>query len=137
MATKFDIKKLLEPPCDACGAKCCRYVSIEIDKPTGKRDYDTIRWYLLHRNVNVYIDHEEEWFVEFITPCEELRPANRCGAYEERPQVCRDHGWPIGTCEFFDDPTKHYFTSAADFEAYLAKKNIDWRWKRRPRTAKA
>lgn len=120
-------------PCTSCGAQCCRYVAVEIPRPSSKRDYDTVRWYLLHRNIQVFVDHDGEWFVEFVTPCEALLPDHRCGTYESRPQVCRDHGWPIGSCEHFASPCRHLFQSVGEFEQYLDGKRIDWRWKRRPR----
>lgn len=136
MTRKIDFSKMLTLPCIECGAKCCRYVSVEMDRPTCKADYYTIRWYLLHRNVHVYIDHDNDWYVEFITECEALQPDHRCGAYETRPQVCRDHGWPAGSCEHFEVPYKVYFKTSAEYEAWLDRRKIDWRWKRRPKTAR-
>lgn len=126
-------KRYKEPPCIACGAQCCRYVAIEIDKPTNKRDFENIRWYLLHENVYVFIDHDNVWHVEFRTKCRALGEDQRCHEYDTRPQLCRDHGLPVGSCEFFDSPYKHRFTQPEEFERYLDKKKIDWRYKRRPR----
>ena len=120
-------------PCFECGAQCCRYVAVEINRPRSKRDYDNIRWYLLHHNVYVFIDHDNEWHIEFKTKCRSLADDHRCVEYETRPQVCRDHGWPIGSCEFFDNPYKILFTSLEQFERYLDKQGIDWRYKRRPK----
>jgi len=57
--------------CKGC-TQCCTNVSVEMDKPTTKTEYDQIFWLLLHKNVAVYIDHEKDWLVEFETPCEEL-----------------------------------------------------------------
>ena len=134
MTTPRDPSTYLAPPCTECKAKCCRYVAVEIDSPTCKQGYDTVRWYLLHKNVQVYVDHGKDWFVEFATDCEVLQPDFMCGDYEARPQICREHGWPVGSCEFFEDPCRHYFKGVKDFEAYLENKGIDWRWKRRPKT---
>lgn len=125
-----DPNKFTVPPCVECGAKCCRYVAIEIDRPTTKKDYDHIRWYLLHENVNVFLDHDKIWHIEFVTKCRALADNHLCTEYERRPQLCRDHGWPIGSCEFFDSPYLHYFNSIESFEAYLDKKGIDWRFKK-------
>ena len=77
--------------CIECRGKCCGYVSIEIDEPTNKEDMDDIRWYLMHKNVNVYIDEDRDWFVEFQTPCEGF-DRERCEIYDDRPKICRDHG---------------------------------------------
>lgn len=108
-------------------------MAIEIDRPTTKREYDDIRWYLLHKNINVFIDHDGDWHVEFQTPCEALADDHRCMQYEKRPQICRDHGWPAGTCEFFASPYRARFTRPEEYERYLDRKKIDWRYKRRPK----
>ena len=136
MSSPSDVLKRLTLPCHECRAKCCRYVGIEIDRPTCKRDYDSIRWYLLHKNISVYIDHDNDWFVEFQTVCEDLDADGACARYNKRPQICREHGWPVGSCEFFEDPHKRLFHTARQFELYLEERGIDWRWKRRPRAEK-
>ncbi|NCC53062.1 MAG: hypothetical protein EOM20_17875 [Spartobacteria bacterium] len=110
------------PPCHACDALCCRYVAIQIDKPTEKRDFDNIRWYLLHKNVQVFRDLEKDWFIEFITPCEQLGPDNACLVYDQRPRICREHGEPPMLCEQLDNPYLNLFQTVADLDAYLAAK---------------
>ncbi len=122
------------PPCLECGAQCCRYIAVEIDTPKTKKQYDDIRWYLLHENVYVFIDHDNAWHIEFKTKCRSLTDDNLCREYETRPQVCRDHGWPVGTCEFFDSPYKQHFTSPEAFERYMDRTKKDWRFKRRPKS---
>ena len=79
-------------PCHGCG-ECCDYVAVEIDNPTGFKDYDNIFWYLTHRNVSVYLDWEGDWFIEFATPCEHQGPSKTCGIYEGRPRMCSDFSW--------------------------------------------
>ena len=69
------------PPCEECGGKCCDYVAIEIDTPKTKTDFDNIRWYLVHENINVFIDHNKKWHVEFRTPCEKQLSDKKCGIY--------------------------------------------------------
>ena len=119
--------------CDRCDAMCCRYVATEIDRPTCKRDYDNIRWYLLHRNVYVFIDHDGGWFIEFETPCECLDADGRCARYTERPRICREHGDGAVDCELHGETAPHVerFGSAEGFEAWLDERGIDWRWRRR------
>ena len=34
--------------CASCAAKCCRYFALPIDTPTTWKDFDSIRWFLLH-----------------------------------------------------------------------------------------
>lgn len=123
-------------PCTECGAKCCRYVAIEIDTPKTKKQYDDVRWYLLHENISVFVDHDNNWHIEFKTRCRSLADDHRCIEYDTRPQVCRDHGWPIGSCEFFDSPYKLRFDSVEAFERHMDKTGKDWRYKRRPKTTK-
>lgn len=87
----------------------------------------------MHKDVFVYIDHEDDWFVEFETPCENLTEAHHCKKHKERPKICRDHGEEEGTqCVFFsdDDPHTHRFSTAAEFEEYLESKGKQWRWKK-------
>lgn len=118
--------------CQRCGAACCRYVAIEIDRPTAKTDYDHVRWYLLHVGVTVFIDHDNRWFVEFETPCRELKSDHLCGRYRERPRICRSHGDEDESCEYFATPYKRQFRAIGEFEAYLEKRGIDWRFKQLP-----
>jgi len=116
--------------CEDCGSACCTYVAMEIDKPTCKRDYDYIRWYLLHEGVHVFVDHEDCWFVEFKTPCARLGVDGRCTDYEDRPKICREHGQDGQPCEYFESPHKIDFGSAREFEAFLNSRGVDWRWRR-------
>ncbi len=118
------------PPCEECGGRCCRYVAIEIEKPSAKNDYDNIRWYLLHRDINIFVDHDGKWYIEFRTPCEQQMEDHRCGIYSVRPRICRAHGNSEGECEYYDTPFKHYFSTEKDFLAFLEKKGIDWRFRR-------
>jgi len=119
--------------CESCKGTCCRYIAIQIDAPTSKREYDHMRWYLLHRGVHVFVDHDGDWFVEFKTDCSELTDDNVCGAYGKRPRICREHGDIDGICEFHaeGEPHKHRFSSAREFEAYLDRRGTKWRWKKK------
>jgi len=118
-----------QPPCEKCGGSCCNYVAIQIDKPSCKKDFDYIRWYLAHKNVNVFVDHDKNWFVEFRTGCDFLQKDKRCAIYPERPRICRDHGNGEGECEYYDTPYSEYFSSLDQFESYLKKRNKEWRYK--------
>jgi len=119
-----------QPPCEKCGAKCCHYVAIEIERPTTKKSCDYIRWYLNHRDVNVFVDHDRKWYVEFRSPCDALSEDLRCSIYPDRPKICRDHGSEDGDCEYFDSPYILYFTSSDEFERYMDNKGVDWKYRR-------
>ncbi|MFH1715624.1 MAG: YkgJ family cysteine cluster protein [Elusimicrobiota bacterium] len=111
------------PVCGECGGKCCKYITIEIDKPTCKTDYDNIRWYLLHENIYVYIDEDKDWFIEVKNKCRELSPKGRCLNYKDRPDVCKEHGVTEDEeCEHYGNPYTKLFKSIEEFEKYLDKK---------------
>lgn len=86
--------------CDYCSAKCCKYFALPIEEPANRRDFDFIRWYLLHDRASVFVD-EEEWYLLVHTTCKHLQADQRCGIYETRPQICRDY--TTKNCEYEDD----------------------------------
>lgn len=119
--------------CVKCGARCCRHVALAIDKPTCKRDYDNIRWYLMHQDVQVSVDHDGDWLLTFRARCKNLTTENKCARYAARPDVCRNYPDENSYCEYEsqDPPHTDIFESAEEFEAYLERMGIDWRWKRK------
>ncbi len=48
--------------CTYCTAKCCRYFALPIDKPTTWRDFDHMRWFLLHEKASVFVE-EGDWYL--------------------------------------------------------------------------
>ena len=117
--------------CVACKAHCCRHVALEIDRPTCKRDYDNIRWYLLHRDVRIFVDHENTWNIEFRAVCENLAKDYSCTDYVNRPRICRRYPGKNAYCEYETDESayKEVFATCEAFEAYLENKKIDWRFR--------
>ena len=83
--------------CEHCAAACCRYLAIPLDKPTTRRDYDDIRWYLMHEGVSVFVE-DGDWYIQYQTNCKKLAPDNRCGVYETRPEICR--AYEFGECDY-------------------------------------
>lgn len=120
-----------QPSCEKCTAQCCRHIAIEIDKPTTKKEYDYIRWYLLHKDVSVFIDNNKGWFIKFQTPCEKISDDNNCGYYEERPKICRDYPGEDEACEFEgeDDYYIEMFDTEEEFLDYLDSKRKKWEYK--------
>lgn len=102
--------------CEHCAALCCRYIALPIDTPRQPRDYEDIRWYLMHEGVSVFVE-DDQWYIAFHTVCRHLQPDQRCGIYARRPRICReystencdyhsgDYGWELHlTCpEHLDD----------------------------------
>jgi Fe-S-cluster containining protein len=120
-------------PCAGCD-HCCRYVAIGIPTPRSKRDFDNIRWYILHQNVSVMADWEGQWMVQFDTPCEWL-VEGRCTHYEFRPDVCRDYD--PAECERYciKPAEKFLIRTERDLERFLAEreKRVAARARRRRR----
>lgn len=86
--------------CDHCSAKCCRYFALPIEEPKSRRDFDFIRWYLLHERASIFTE-DDTWYLLVHTTCKHLQPNNLCGIYETRPQICREYS--TKNCEYEDD----------------------------------
>jgi Fe-S-cluster containining protein len=98
---------------------------LPLEEPTSRRDFDFIRWYLLHDRASVFTE-DDTWYLLVHTDCKHLLPDNRCGIYETRPQICREYS--TDNCEFGDEWTyDRYFETpeqVAEYsEAIFAKKN--------------
>lgn len=103
--------------CDHCVAKCCRYFALPIDTPEEEKDYQYIRWYLLHDRASVFVD-DGTWYLLVHTTCKHLQPDHRCGIYETRPQICREYS--TDNCEYEDDWTyDQYFETPEQVEEYM------------------
>ncbi|MBI1827004.1 MAG: YkgJ family cysteine cluster protein [Planctomycetes bacterium] len=83
--------------CEHCTAACCRYVAVPLDKPRRPKDYDDVRWYLMHDGITVFIE-DGDWYIQFQTKCRNLQLDHRCGIYTERPVICRDY--EPGECDY-------------------------------------
>lgn len=104
--------------CEKCNGKCCRYVAIEIDTPEDLKDLENIRWYVLHKNINVYVDANYQWHIEFLTPCENLGENNLCQIYDKRPKICREYN--PDECLFHNDYEEKYtFRNLEDVDKYI------------------
>lgn len=111
-------------PCEGC-SNCCEYMSMEIDQPKSVDDFDALVWYLLHKDVWVYIDDDTDWYVQFNTPCEKLA-FRRCTYYVNRPRVCREYE-PADCVRYGGgEPEKFLFKNEQDLFQWMARK--------RPRT---
>lgn len=99
---------MTEKTCEGCGL-CCKYVALEIDKPEDEKDFDQIRWFLIHKNVWVFIDHDNSWNIQFNTPCENLNEKMLCSIHplalgtkeDHRPKICDDY--ELDSCEKWGD----------------------------------
>lgn len=107
--------------CEHCTAACCRYIALPIDKPRSRRDYDDIRWYVMHEGVSVFVE-EGDWYVQFQARCKNLQEDNLCGVYETRPKICREY--EAHECDYAGGAYTYdlVFTHASQVESYARDK---------------
>jgi uncharacterized protein len=106
-----------ESLCDHCTAKCCRYFALPLDTPEARKDFDALRWFLLHQRTSIFVD-DATWYLLVHTECRHLQPDQRCGIYETRPQICRDYS--TKKCEYEDEWTyDQYFETPEQLEEYV------------------
>ena len=122
------IKITSENKCSFCeGAKCCTYITQEIDTPRSMIDFDHMLWQISHRDIKFYKD-DDGWYLLVESKCLNLQPDGRCGIYDERPWVCREHSNDF--CEF-DQPAEEgfdlYFEDYAALEKYCRKRFKNWK----------
>lgn len=102
--------------CDHCTAKCCRYFALPIDTPSTRKDFDYIRWFLLHDRASVFTD-DDTWYLLVHTTCRHLQADNRCGIYHTRPEICREYS--TENCEYEDSWVyDRYFETPEQVEEY-------------------
>lgn len=101
---------------------CCRYVTIPLEKPRSKEKIDHYIWYLLHKNVQIYIDNDGDWNLLFITPCTKLLPTGKCAIYPTRPKICKDYS-PKSCSRTGKDHTHLFMTPEAMLE-YLEEQKV-------------
>lgn len=125
--------------CEHCTGYCCRYIALPIDTPDSKKDFDDIRWYLLHEGVAVFVE-DGEWFINIQTKCRHLRSDYMCGIYETRPQICRDYS--TDNCDYHsgDYGWAEHFTAPEHLDEFVkmrtAEKRITADTKRSTRSKK-
>jgi len=116
-----------EKNCEGCGARCCKYVVMEIDVPEDLNDFENIRWYVAHENVNVFVEDDGSWNIEFLTPCSYLTKEDICSIHEDfvtgkikRPDICRN--FSTDQCPYHNDYEELYrFTKMEDVDMYIEK----------------
>lgn len=103
--------------CDHCTAKCCKYFALPMERPTNRKDFDFVRWFLLHERAAAFVE-DGTWYLLVNTRCKHLQGDNRCGIYQTRPQICREY--TTDDCEFDEDWVyEQYFESAEQIAEYM------------------
>jgi Fe-S-cluster containining protein len=115
---------------------CCRYYAFEIDKPTTRRDFEDLRWYLYHDDSILFVE-DGRWYLQVNRPCKALLPDNRCGVYENRPAICREY--TTKACDWHGDDYAydHLFTEPEQLERFGREFLAEKRRRRRRATARA
>ncbi len=116
-----------ENKCASCkGATCCTYITQQIDTPRTQQDFSNLLWQVSHQGVHAFRD-EGIWYLLFEGRCTHLQADGRCGIYETRPQVCRDHSNDY--CEL-DAPREEgfdlHFKGYDELLEYCKKKFKNW-----------
>lgn len=88
--------------------------------------FDVLLWQIAHKGVHVFKDGNG-WYLLCMTKCEYLQPDNRCGIYEVRPMICREHS--NDSCELdvpIDEGCDLYFQTFEELDAYCRKRFKTW-----------
>lgn len=113
--------------CSFCrGSKCCQYVTESIITPRSISDFDHLLWQISHPNINIYKD-DEGWYLLFLSQCQHLLNNGRCGIYDIRPMICREHS--NNHCEFdttIEADSELYFHNYAELNKYCRKRFKSW-----------
>lgn len=111
------VKLTPENKCSYCeGSKCCTYITQELDTPRAMSDFDHLLWQLSHRNIQAYKD-EDGWYLLINEPCLHLEKGGRCGIYDVRPIICREHSNDY--CEFDSSAEDDFELFFDGYEALL------------------
>lgn len=88
--------------CDFCTGKCCKYIALPIDEPDDRKEFDNLRWYVMHGGgtINLFVE-DGQWYLMIHQSCQHLLDDNRCGIYHTRPRICREYH--TDACEYYDD----------------------------------
>lgn len=106
--------------CEHCTGECCKYIALPIDEPETKRDFDDMRWYLMHGGITLFVE-DGDWYIQFRSTCRHLQEDHRCGIYETRPQICREY--KAHECDYAggDYQYDHLFTEPEQIVAFAKK----------------
>ena len=103
-----------ETKCGTCTALCCSYFALEIDTPDEPEDFENLRWYIIHEDVNIFVD-DETWYLQIFRKCTWL-DGNACGRYDDRPKICREYSDEL--CDKDGTESDLVFRNIEELEAY-------------------
>jgi Fe-S-cluster containining protein len=103
--------------CGGCTALCCNYFALEIDGPEEPEDFENLRWYIIHEDIQIFVD-DDVWFLQIMRKCTWL-DGNKCGNYENRPTIC--HEYSDDMCDKDGVESDIQFRNIEELEAYRDK----------------
>jgi len=104
--------------CEGCDAICCRYITVPLEVPETLDDFENIKWYVAHKNIEVNVEEDGLWYIKFFTDCEHIDKNNLCKIYKNRPKVCREH--KTKSCEKYNKENFLLtFKNIKDVEGYI------------------
>jgi Fe-S-cluster containining protein len=112
-------KKVKKIQCDKCDGLCCRYFALPIEDPEDWDDFDDIRWYLCHENIDVFLE-DGDWYMNVRNKCKHLSEKDyKCDMYEKRPKICR--GYKMADCDYTsaDYGYELHFKNDRQMEEYM------------------
>ena len=89
-------------------------------------DFDHLLWQVSHKNLHIYKD-SDGWYLLFLNECQHLQSDGRCGIYETRPKICRDHTNDF--CEYditIEESSELYFSDHKALDDYCRKRFKSW-----------
>jgi len=104
--------------CRGC-VKCCTYITVEIDAPRAAWEYDQWIWALHHRNIQIYVERPERWFLHVETVCDQLNAEGRCAIHGRHPVLCREYDPRSCERRLPLADTRAWFEDAAQLETWL------------------
>lgn len=107
--------------CSGC-VKCCTYITIEIDAPRAAWEYDQWIWALHHRNIQLYLERPERWFIHVDAVCEQLNDRGRCSIHGRHPVLCREYDPRSCERRLPLADIVAWFSNAGEFEEWLRRK---------------
>ncbi len=107
--------------CAGC-VRCCTYVAVEVDAPDTPWQYDQYVWLLYHKNIWMYVEKGNHWYVQFETVCEKLSPVGSCTVHGTHPVLCKKYD--ARNCERRGELSDVVarFTNGDDLVAWIAEK---------------
>ncbi len=118
--------------CGGCTALCCSYFALEIDTPDEPDDFENLRWYIIHEDVKIFVD-DDTWYLQIFRKCSWL-DGNKCGNYENRPQICREYTDEL--CDFDGPQSDLTFNNIEELEAYRDEWVANYELKKKKKAAK-